>query len=99
MKTSLTANRAVNSSAIPHSAPSVLLLFFLKQSNCVEVREIILIYTVVNIYAGDKSSLQPFISNFGKSELIVQEDSKVMCWSHLLVCAVGHYLLPQSKLS
>lgn len=98
MKTSLTTNRAVNSSAIPHSAPSVLLFFF-KQSNCVEVKEIILIYTVVNIYAGDKSSLQPFISNFGKSELIVQQDSGVMCWSHLLVCAVGHYLLPQSKLS
>lgn len=72
---SLTAHRAVNSSAVSFPPPPRF-CFFLK-SNCVEVREIILIYTRVNVYAGttDKRSLQPFISNFGKLELIVQQDS------------------------
>lgn len=67
-------DRTRNCKLISNSPPPS---FFFKQSNCVEVREIILIYTRVNVYAaiGDKKSLQPFISNFGKSELIVQWDS------------------------
>lgn len=70
-------DRTQSCKLISNFLPPQLIFFFFKQSNCVEVREIILIYTRVNVYAGtsDKRSLQVFISNFGKLELIVQQDS------------------------